>query len=121
MSADGDVEEFCSIDCKSIKRVWSSYQGPQGETWLLWCRLGAEKNTVTIRQCVVEDTLGEGGTFWTWKRKSPVESVTREIGARHTVSNLSFTISDMVVLGQHPIPAWIHIANPEMAMSEAGR
>lgn len=121
MAADGDVEEFCNINCQSIKRVWSSYQGLRGETWLLWCRLGAEKNTVTIRQCVVEDTLGDDGTFWTWKRKSPVESVTREIGARHTVSNLSFTIADMVVPEQQPRTAWIHIANPEMAMSKAAR
>lgn len=121
MAADGDVEEFCNINCQSIKRVWSSYQGPQRETWLLWCRLGTEKDTVTIRQCVVEETLGDDGTFWTWKRKSPVESVTREIGARHTVSNLSFTISDLVDPQQNPRTAWIHIANPEMAINEAAK
>ena len=63
MAADGDVEEFCNIHCQSIKRVWSTYQGLQGETWLLWCRLGAEKNTVTIRQCVVEDKHGQLAPF----------------------------------------------------------
>lgn len=116
-SADGDVEEFCKVNVKNLKRVWSSFQGPQGETWLLWCRLDPGKTSVTIRQCVVENTPDDKGQYWTWSRKSEVESISKKIGARHTVSNLTFTIADITVTDQNPLIAWVNIADPEIQMS----
>ncbi len=116
LSPDGTFHESFHVPARQVKRVWSLFEDLNGDCWLMWCRKGPEPDTVLFRQCVVQQYVDPEKKVWMWRKSTPVETVTRKMGERHQVSNLSFTLDSMLLNEGASFPyGWVHIADPDLA------